>query len=117
MRSATIQGMLVGEAEDAATDVQAPGALRRRHHEELGRGDDLPAGAVVLADPGLIEVEPIELFEELEVAIERDRRILLEPVEGPEEDAELHAGGPERRHTVSWAQGRPPILREGLTAR
>ena len=62
-----------------------------RADEHFGRGDGLPAGRVMLADPGLVVAELVEPFDQLHVARHAQRRVLADPVEGREEDAELQA--------------------------
>ena len=64
----------------------------RGRDEHLGRGDDLVAGRVVLADPRLVEAEPVEVLDQVEVALERERGVLARRVERGHEDAE--AQGP-----------------------
>ena len=74
-------------------------------NEHLGTGDDLEAGRMMLADPGLVVVEPVEVLDELHVAVDRQQRVLVQGVEGGQEDAGLeipvvqngHAGAPPSR--------------------
>ena len=47
------------------------GALEGRADEDVGRGDVLPLGGEVLADPGLVEAEPVEVLDLVEVGLER----------------------------------------------
>ena len=49
--------VVVGQAGDARAEHDVLGALGRGADEDLRRGDDLPAGGVVLADPGLVVAE------------------------------------------------------------
>src|SRR5438445_217727 len=58
--------------------------------EDLGRRDDLVAGGVVLADPGFLEAELVEPLDQLEVALESERRVLAGRMERGHEDAEPH---------------------------
>ena len=64
--------------------------LRSRRDEHLGRGDDLVATRVVLADPRLVEPEAIQELEQLEIALERERRVLPGWMEGSHEEPEAH---------------------------
>ena len=48
------EGVVVGQAGDAGAEADVPGALGGGGDDQLGRGDDLPAGGVMLADPGLV---------------------------------------------------------------
>ena len=57
--------------------------------EHLRAGDDLEARRMVLADPGLVIVQPIEMDEQLHVALEAKQRVLGEGMEGGEENAGL----------------------------
>ena len=56
--------------------------------EQLRGGDDLVARRVVLADPGLVVAEAVEVLDELEVALDGQGGVLVRRVEGREEDAE-----------------------------
>ena len=61
--------------------------------EDLGGSDDLGPRRVVLADPGLIPAEPVEMLDQLEVAFERQRRVLPRLVERRHEDPEAEMVG------------------------
>ncbi len=63
-----------------------------------GRGDQLPAGGMVLADPGLVVAEVIEPLEQFDVAADGQRGVLAQPMERGEEDAEFQAA---MRHAPS----------------
>ncbi len=62
--------------------------LGRGGDEDLGAGDDLGAGGVVLADPGLVVAELVEVHDQVEVAFEGQRRVLTGRVERRHEDSE-----------------------------
>ena len=47
----------------------------------------------MLADPRLVVAPGIEFFDQLEVALERQRRVLADGVEGRHEYPELHPAG------------------------
>ena len=70
MRFAAISGWWYGRAEDAGTQLDMPRALGGRGDEHLGRGDRLPPGAMVLANPGFIEPEVVEPLDKLQVALQ-----------------------------------------------
>ncbi len=59
--------------------------------EDLGRRDDLVTAGVVLADPDLVEAEPVEVLDEIEIPFERERRVLPGRVERGHEQSEAHA--------------------------
>ena len=60
------------------------GPLRGGGDEDLRRRDDLAAGRVVLADPGFVPAQPVEVFDQPQIPFEGQRRVL--------------PGGMERRH-------------------
>src|SRR5437763_4010921 len=87
-----------------------PGALRRRGDEHLRAGDQLEAAGVVLADPRLVIIQPIEMLEQFEIALDRERRVLVVVVERREKNAAaqiqiVHAESSGRKPT---AADRPP---------
>ena len=47
-----------------------------------GSGNELPADAVVLADPGLVVAEPVELLDQRCIPLEGQRRVLARLVDG-----------------------------------
>ncbi len=83
------QGLVVGERAHARAQPDVLGALRHRRDEHLRAGDDLVAGRMVLAEPGLVEAERVEVRDEVEVAFQRQRRVLPHGVKRSQEDAEL----------------------------
>ncbi len=53
-------GVVVGQAGHARAQPDVPRALRRLGDEHLGRGDQLPARAVMLTDPGLVVAQVVQ---------------------------------------------------------
>ena len=53
MRCADVEGMVIGQRDDAGAELDALRALGRRGEEHFRRSDDFPAGRVVLAAPEL----------------------------------------------------------------
>ena len=99
MRSASMNGWWYGSDETPGAEADVPRALRGGGDEHLGRGDDLVAGRVVLAEPGLVEAELVEVLDELQVAFERQGGVLAHGVERGQEDAELESAvGVNGRH-------------------
>ena len=80
--------VVVGQRRHAGAQADVPGALGGGGDEHLGRGDDLVAGRVVLAEPGLVEAQLVEVLDELQVALQRQRRVLAHRMEGGQEDPE-----------------------------
>jgi hypothetical protein len=64
------QRVVVGQADDAGAEHDFAGPLRRDAHEHFWRSDGLPAGAVVLADPGFVVVKLVEHLDQPHVALE-----------------------------------------------
>ena len=81
-------GVVVGERDHAGAELDVLGPLGRHRDEDLRAADQLVAPRVVLAEPGLVEAEPVELDHPLEVVLEGERRVLAERVERGVEDAE-----------------------------
>jgi hypothetical protein len=81
--------VVIGQRDDAGAEPDVAGALRRAGDEQLRRGDDLEAAGMMLADPGLVIIEPVEMDQQLHVAIERQQRIFAERMERREKDAGL----------------------------
>src|SRR5262245_52051618 len=79
--------MVIGQRDYAGAELDAPGPLGGGGDDKLGRGDDLVAARVVLADPGLVIAELVEPLDELEVALQRQRRVLVVGMERRQEDA------------------------------
>ncbi len=86
------QRLVVRKRVHAAAQPQVTGPLRGRGDEHLRRGNQLEPTRVVLTDPRLIESQPVEVHEQLEVAFDGHGRALPDIVERSEEDAEAHAG-------------------------
>jgi hypothetical protein len=64
-------------------------ALSRGGDEHFGAGDDLVAARMVLADPGLVIVQPVEMDQKLHVALERQQRVFRQRMKRREENAGL----------------------------
>jgi hypothetical protein len=64
-----------------------PRALCDTGNENLRRRNDLEATGMVLADPGFVIPEPIEMADEVHVAVKREVRVLVDFVERCEEYA------------------------------
>ena len=79
--------VVVGQRHDPGAEADVAGALRRGGDEHLRAGDQLEPAGMVLADPGLVVVEPVEMLEQFEVALDRQGRVLVVIVERRQEDA------------------------------
>ncbi len=78
--------VVVGQGDDAGAEADVPGALGGECDEDLGRADDLVAGGMVLADPGLVEAEPVEPLHQLQIALQALGRVLLVRMERRQKD-------------------------------
>ena len=84
------QGVMVGQRDDAGAEPDVLGALGNRGDEQLRRGDGLESCRVMLTNPGLVVTEPVEPFDELEVAMQHIVRILVQGVERRQENPMFH---------------------------
>ena len=66
-RSATMKGWCSGRSTTPVPNLMLLRALGRGGDEDRRVGEDLDGAAVVLADPGFVEVEAVEVLDELEV--------------------------------------------------
>ena len=85
--------VVVGQGRDPGAQPDVLGALGRRGDEHLGAGDQLIGRRVVLADPGLVIAELVQPLDQLQVALDRQRRVLVDRVERRDEGAEAQACG------------------------
>ncbi len=79
--------VVVGQRDDAGAEADVAGALGRGGDEHLGAGDQFEAARMVLADPRLVIVEPVEMLEQFEVALDRQGRVFVVIVERRQKDA------------------------------
>ncbi len=91
-----VERVVVGQRDDARAEHDAIAPLAGGGEEHLRRGDHLPAGRVMLAAPELVVAEPVEVFDEVEVALELEHRVLTERMVWRKKRAEL-----ETVHTAS----------------
>ncbi len=80
--------MVIGQRGHARAQPDAPRALSGRGDEYLRRGDGLVARRVVLADPGLVIAQLVEVLDELEIALEGKGGILVDGMKRRQEDSE-----------------------------
>ena len=95
--------MMIGQRDHAGAEADVARAHRRGGQEHLRAGDDLEAARVMLADPGLVIVQPVEMLDQLHVALDGERRVLAQRMERREEDsgsqiAVLHVCSFDFRH-------------------
>ena len=84
------QRVVVAGADHAGAEPDVARALCGGGDEDLRGGDHLGPRRVVLADPRLVVVEPIQMLDQLEVALEQDRRIDASRMERRHEDPKTH---------------------------
>ena len=85
------QGVVVRQRHHAGAESDALGSFGSGGDEQLGAGDDLVARRVVFADPCLGVSESVEVFHQFEVALDGQRRVLVDGVERCQEDAVVHS--------------------------
>ena len=90
--------MVVGQTDYAGTQADVAGPASCGGDEYLGRCNSLPAPAVVLADPGFVESQIIQPFDQLKVTLQGQGGVLTYPVKRGHK-------GPER-HVVSQCNQR-----------
>ena len=83
--------VVIRQRRHAGAEADVLRALGRGGDEDLGGGDDLVSSRMVLAEPGLIEPELIQMLDQLQIALEGQRRILADRVERGQENAEIQA--------------------------
>ena len=91
--------MMIRQAGHAGAEFDVLGAFGGGGDDQFGQGDQFPAGGVMLADPGFVVAQPVQPLEQLDIAVDRQRRVFPDPMERCQEDAELHA-----------AMGHVPVL-------
>ena len=79
--------VVVRQRHDAGAEPDMPGALRRRGNEHFRAGDQLEAAGMVLADPRLVIIQPVEMLEQFEIALDRQGRVLVVVVKRREKNA------------------------------
>jgi hypothetical protein len=79
--------MMIRQRHDAGAEPVMARASGRAGDEHLGTGDDLETAGMVLADPGLVIVQPVEMLEQFHIAFERERRVYFEILKWSEENA------------------------------
>src|SRR5690349_15486913 len=99
--------MVVRQTDHTGAQPDGARPLSRGGEEHLRRRDELPSGAMVLADPGLVEAKLIQPLDELQVTLQGIGRIAADFVERGHEDAEA-----QMRHMATSVYGsgglRPP---------
>src|SRR5713101_9650910 len=90
--------IMVADTHDTGTELDVPGTLRSDGNKDLGRSNDLGAGRMVLADPGLVPSETVEMLDQIEIALQGERGVVTRRMERRHEDSEAkslrHAASP-----------------------
>src|SRR5262249_23535604 len=102
------QRAVVGQAGDSGAELDRPGGPQGARDEEVGARDVLPHRREVLADPRLLEVEPVEDHELLQVLVEGAGGVGAGRVERHVEVADAH-GASSRASLASARTGRDPV--------
>ena len=67
--------VVIGEADDAGAELDMARPFGRHRHEDFGRGADLRSRRMMLAAPGFVIAAAVEPLDQLEIALQRERRI------------------------------------------
>ena len=87
-----VEGVVVGQRNDASAQPDAPGALGRHRQEQLRRSDHLPAGGMMLTAPELIEAELVEMLGQPQIALKLQGRVFANRMMRGQERAETDTG-------------------------
>ena len=87
------QRVVIGQRDDPGAELDVLGPLGQGGDEDHRVGDDLAGERVVLADPGFVVAEVVEVLDQLDIALKREGGMLANAVEGGEEEAEFHPLG------------------------
>ena len=82
------QRVVIADADHAGAELDVARSFRRDRDEDLGRCDDLGTGRVVLADPRFVPAEAIEMLDQLEIPLERQRGVLSRRMKRRHENSE-----------------------------
>jgi hypothetical protein len=81
------EGIVVGQRDDAGAEPDVARALGGGGDEHLRAGDDLEAAGMMLTDPRLMVVQPVEVLDQLHVALDSEGGVLVQRMEGRQENA------------------------------
>jgi len=79
--------VMIRQRHDAGAEPDVARASGSPGDEHLGTGDDFEAARMVLADPGLVIVQPVEMLEQFHLALERECRVYFEILKRREKNA------------------------------
>ena len=82
--------MMIRQADHPRPQPDVPGALRRGSHKHLRRRDRFPPRAMVFPDIGFVKPQRIQPLDQLQVPLQRQRRVFPNPMERSHKDAEFH---------------------------
>jgi hypothetical protein len=79
--------VMVRQRGHARSQADVARARGRGRDEHFGRGDDLETARMMLANPGFVVVEPVEQFDQLQIAFQRDGGVFFQIMERRKENA------------------------------
>ena len=85
------QRMMVRQAGHAGAQADVLRPFRGSGDHQFRQGNQFPTGGMVLADPGFVVAKPVEPFQQLHIAGDRQCRVFADTMERGEEDSEFHA--------------------------
>ena len=92
-----LEGVVVRDRDDPAPELDRRAPLCRGREKDLGGADDLATHRVVLAEEDFVEAHPIEVFDELEISLQLQRRVDVDFVQRDMQHAEA-SGSLELSH-------------------
>ena len=97
------EGVVVGQRDHAGAEPDVARPLGGGGDEHLGAGDDLEAAGMMLADPRLMVVQPVEVLDQLHVAFDGEGGVLVQRMEGRQENAGAQIAVGQGRPLGLWA--------------
>ena len=79
--------VVVGQRHDPGAQPDVAGALRGRGDQHFRAGDQLEPARMMLADPRLVIIQPVEMLEQFEVALDRQGRVFVVVMKRREENS------------------------------
>ncbi len=84
------QRVVIRQGIHAGAELDVLGAFGGHGDHHLGGGDELEPGRVMLADPRLVEAEPVHRDDQVEITFDGQRRVLPGGMERCQEVSEAH---------------------------
>jgi len=90
------QRIVIGQGNNTRPQANALRPLRRRRDKKLGRGNNLIARRMVLADPRLVVAQPVQMLHQLEIAVDAQRGVFVDGMKWRQKRTVTKLDGHER---------------------